>query len=337
MFFQDQARDLFRLVFRYIHHQQHVTALDFLTDDVDLWSDIRDNVSHAAVPTVYPPLSQVLFRLSHALAPGSVLAMKALVTLLDLGAAVFLAMTLRALGRSPASVLLYLWNPLVVKVFSGSGHADSLLVLALAALAFLFTSNRLGSAAVCYGLAVLAKISPLVLLPFVSKRLGWMRTALALSVVVLGYGSVGRSAFSGLLVFGREWQFNAGPYALVAWLAAAPLARALAGAALVGALLLLARRDDGSASSFPGLGASALGLLIVLGPTAMPWYVSWVLPFAIIAGDRVWLFFSGLVCLAFLVMIDGRERGWVLALEYGALVLAATYPRWRSLVPDRIV
>ncbi len=314
-------------------------ALDFLTDEDELWSDVRDNVNHADVPTIYPPLSQALFRLSHAIAPGSVLAMKALVTLLDLGAAVFLALTLSVLGRSSAEVLLYLWNPLLIKVFSGSGHADSLPVLALAALAFLLVVNRKWTAAAGYGLAVLAKIAPIVLLPFVVKRLGWMRTALALSVVGLGYGIVaadaGWGALSGLLVFGREWQFNAGPYALVASLVPAAVARALAGVALVGAILWLTRLDDGRASSFPRLGATALGLLIVLGPTAMPWYVSWVLPLAILAGDRVWLIFSGLVCLAFLVMIDGQERGLVLALEYGALALAATYARWRRPVADR--
>lgn len=315
-------------------------ALDFLTDEDELWSDIRDNVNHPGVPTIYPPLSQALFRLSHKIAPGSVLTMKGLVVLLDLGAAVFLALTLRILGRSSAEVLLYLWNPLVIKVFSGSGHADSLLVLALAALAFLFAVNRKWMASIGYGLAVLAKIAPIVLLPFVVRRLGWMRTGLALAVVGLGYGisstGAGWGVLSGLLVFGREWQFNAGPYTLVATFLPAALARALIGIVLCGAILLLARRDDGRASSFPKLGATALGLLIVLGPTAMPWYVSWVLPLAILAGDRVWLIFTGLVCLAFLVMVDGHERGVVLAFEYGALAVAAAYPggmRKRLTIP----
>jgi hypothetical protein len=252
--------------------------------------------------------------------------MKALVTALDLGAAVFLALALSALARPPAAVLLYLWNPLVVKVFSGSGHLDSLLVLALAVLAFFLASGRKSGAAFVYGLSVLAKIAPVVLLPFVGRRLGWPRTALAFSMVLLGYGvyawDEGESVLTGLLVFGRNWQFNAGPYALAAWLLPDAVARVLSGAALALALVLLARADDGRLSSFPTPAAAALGLLIVLGPTAMPWYVSWVLPLALLAGQRVWLIYSGLVCLAFHVMINGEERGGVLALEYGALAFA---------------
>jgi len=301
-------------------------ALDFLTDDDELWSDVRDNVNHPDVPTIYPPLSQMFFRLSHAIAPGSVVTMKALVTVFDLGAAGFLALALSALGRSPAGVLLYLWNPLVVKVFAGSGHVDSLLVLALVALTFFLAAGRKSGAAFVYGLSVLTKIAPVVLLPFVSRRLGWRQTALAISVVLLGYGvyawDEGGRVLTGLFVFGRNWQFNAGPYALAASLFPDALARVLSGVALAVTIVLLARADDGRPSSFAKPAAAALGLLIVLGPTAMPWYVSWVLPLAILAGQRVWLIHSGLVCLAFHVMIDGEERSSVLALEYGALAFA---------------
>jgi hypothetical protein len=179
---------------------------------------------------------------------------------------------------------------------------------------------------------VLAKIAPIVLLPFLGRRLGWPRTALALSVVLLGYGIYawggGRGVPEGLLVFGRDWQFNAGPYALAAALLPDAVARILSGAAIATAVVLLARADDGRASTFSKPGAAALGLLIVLGPTAMPWYVSWVLPLAILAEQRVWLIYSGLVCLSFHVMIDGEERGGVLALEYGALGFAM-WSEWR--------
>jgi hypothetical protein len=101
-----------------------------------LWIDVRDNVNHPEVPTIYPPLAQAIFLLSHALAPGSVLALKVLMVGADLLAAVFVTLSLRGLGRREEEVLLYLWNPLVIKEFAGSAHADSLLVAALAASVF---------------------------------------------------------------------------------------------------------------------------------------------------------------------------------------------------------
>ncbi|HUG54863.1 MAG TPA: hypothetical protein VMR21_14735, partial [Vicinamibacteria bacterium] len=101
------------------------------TDGLRIWSDLRDHVNHPDVPTIYPPLAQLTFRLAHALAPGSVLVFKALVTLADLAAGLLIALALRASGRPAGEAVLYLWNPLVVKVFAGSGHVDAVLVLAL--------------------------------------------------------------------------------------------------------------------------------------------------------------------------------------------------------------
>ena len=75
--------------------------------------------------------------------------------------------------------------------------------------------------------------------------------------------------------------------------------------------------------NFPVIGvvgvSLVLGALLVLGPVVMPWYVTWLLPLAILARERVWLVFSALVCLAFLVMVDGVERPGALWIEYAAL------------------
>jgi hypothetical protein len=96
-------------------------------------------------------------------------------------------------------------------------------------------------------------------------------------------------------------------------------------------VVLLWRRDDGQAESLPEYGAWLLGVLLVLGPVVMPWYVTWVLPFAVVARQRVWVFFSALVCLAFLVMVDGIEREWVLGMEYGVFAALLLLERRRQL------
>ena len=90
-------------------------ALDGLADEENagqsdgraVWSDIRDNVNYATTRTIYPPLAQVIFRLSHLIAPGSVLVLKSLFVGCDLLAALFIALTLAALGRPVTWVLLY--------------------------------------------------------------------------------------------------------------------------------------------------------------------------------------------------------------------------------------
>ena len=298
------------------------------TDQRPVWADVRDNVNYPEVPTVYPPLAQALFRVSHGLAPGSVLAWKGFVVTFDLLAALLLACGLRAAGRPRTDVLLYAWNPLVVKVFAASGHVDALMVSALAGTAAAVLGGRRLLGGLGLGLAVAAKLSPIVLVPFLARRLGGRAMALAAGVVALLYApylDAGLSVSRGLSAFAQGWQFNAGPFALLRYLAAqvtdepSALARVVSAAAIVALLVFLARRDDGEARSFPRVAAHALGGALVLGPAMMPWYLAGVLPLAILAGEAAWVAFSPLVCLSFLVMIDGVERAGTLLVEYGAL------------------
>lgn len=301
------------------------------TDGLGIWGDVRDRVSRPHVPSIYPPLAQAVFRASHALAPGSVLTMKAIVTLADLGAGLIIALALIAAGRPVAGVLLYAWNPLVVKVFAGSGHIDSVLVAALAGMAYASVRDSRAGVAAAFGLAVLAKLSPLVLLPLVARRVGLPRLLISLGIVAAGYApfmNAGPGLFAGLTTFAREWEFNAGPFRVLR-AALAPLlhdpdagARLVASGTVVAGAIWLAHRAAGRPERFAGAACSILGLLLLVSPAVMPWYVTWLLPLAVLSGQREWLVLSGLVGFAFLVMVDGRERVAALAAEYG-LFLAA--------------
>ncbi len=127
------------------------------------------------------------------------------------------------------------------------------------------------------------------------------------------------------LAFSTGWQFNGGPFRLIAWLlgfvAARPefVARLVCAALVAVSLLILYRYDDADPTSFARVAAMALGSALILSPVVMPWYVSWLLPLGVLAWNRVALFFSLAVCLAFLVMVRGTEWPWALVLEYGSL------------------
>ena len=299
-----------------------------------LWDEIRENISYPEIPTVYPPLAQAVFRLSHWLAPGSVMVMKSLFVGFDLIAVIFLALSLKVLDQPTEGVLLYAWNPLVIKVFAGSGHMDAILSAMIAATAYFLLRGAYRASAVSFGLAVLSKMSALILLPFLFKRVGRRNCALSGAVILAGYIpflGAGSGLFKGTLTFARDWQFNAGFFALIRWLAsrlgpssqeAEMTARAACCLAILAVVSWLAHRDDGGAKTFAPYGAASLGALIILGPTAMPWYVAWILPLAVISqgvGRRVWIYYSALICLAFLVMMDETEHALTLGLEYGAL------------------
>jgi hypothetical protein len=303
------------------------------------WESIRGNINYPRIPTIYPPLAQMVFRASHWLAPGSVLAMKATVVGFDLLACVFLILTLAALHEAPAKSILYAWNPLVIKVFAGSGHIDAIAVAALAAVCYFLARRKRAAASVGLGLAIAAKVFPVILLPFLARRVGAWRTVLAGATALACCGpylGAGTHLFDGLHVFSATWQFNAGPFQLLTWaigiFTALPQlwARTTCAVLIAATVAMLYRYDDGGANTFARYAVLALGAVLIFGPVVMPWYTTWLLPLGIIAWNRAAIFFSMAVCTAFLVMVRGVEWPCALVVEYGTLAAIMWWERSRK-------
>ena len=292
------------------------------------WETIRENINYPRIPTIYPPLAQMAFRASHWLAPGSVLAMKVTVVGFDLLAYLFLILTLSALHESPAKSILYGWNPLVIKVFAGSGHIDAVAVAALAAVCYFLARRKRAAASVSLGLAIAAKVFPIILLPFLARRVGAWRAVLAGALALAcctPYLGAGTNLFDGLRVFSATWQFNAGPFQLLTWaislLSSQPqlFARITCAILITATVVILYRFDDADPNTFARYAVLALGAVLIFAPVVMPWYATWLLPLGIIAWNRAAIFYSLAVCTAFLVMVRGVEWPWALVVEYGAL------------------
>ena len=104
-----------------------------------LWS----RINHPEVPTIYPPVSQIVFAFS-ALFDAGLVPLRVVMSVCE-----FLALgavwRLAALGGGAVSegrkvwlALLVVWNPLMAVEFVGSGHLDA---LAIAPLCLLYTSD----------------------------------------------------------------------------------------------------------------------------------------------------------------------------------------------------
>ena len=140
-------------------------------------------IHFAELPTVYPLVSQVVFAAVAFVTPESasvsvhVLVMKAAIVLFDLLTIASMSWLLNLSRLSPAYVIAYAWNPLVLKEFAGSGHLDSIAVFfAVTAVAFLVRAQSrchehpvrvslwiMPSALLAAGFG--AKLFPVVLLP----------------------------------------------------------------------------------------------------------------------------------------------------------------------------
>jgi len=286
------------------------------------WIDVRENINYGYIPTIYPPAAQAVFALAF---PFGVLGIKIAAVFFDLVALWFLILTLRLLKRPMSDALWYAWNPLVIKVFAGSGHIDSLAVAGIAGMFYAIASGSKRGSTAAYLTAVLSKWSPLVLLPVLLWRVRRIHPAALL--LLLPVAAIPH-LFDGASTFAQFWQFNGVPYEVLLEVFRYPMLAKLVAAAIVLATVAIpVAGNEGDLEWLARRTGYTLGALVVLSPAVMPWYVTWLLPSAILGRDQRWIAFSGLVFVAFLVMVDGQERWWVTGAEYGALLCILSWTK----------
>ncbi len=168
-----------------------------LRDSSPAVATILARVHYEDLPTIYPPVSQAVFACCSFVTPQCATVfqrlaiMKGCFVLFDLGTLAVVIGLLRLAGRHAGWSLAYGWCPLVVKEIANSGHMDAIAVfltsaavLIAASALFRKTSSRTAGAgllaAAVLGLAVGAKLYPVVLVPLFAAtwtgRFGWRQT-----------------------------------------------------------------------------------------------------------------------------------------------------------------
>ena len=292
---------------------------------------ILSQVNYPELPTIYGPVTELLFLTGHVLRPGSVSALQATLILIDL-VTIFLLLRLAPARR----VLLYAWCPLVIKEIAFTAHPDGAAVCLLLGAVVLAQKDRLRSAAALLGLAVSAKILAVLLVPFVLARArlaDWAAFAGVLAVTYLPFAWLGGTDLPTLAVFAREWEFNAALFGLFKLWMPPAAARLTCGLALAGALGWYYRGYRQSASGTVPRGEWIYGLLLAVSPVINPWYLLWLLPFAAIrpsywawtASVAVLLSYWTEINLNNLHLDPFAHPAWVRPVEYGLILLAMAY------------
>jgi len=310
--------------------------------EAEVWWDVLDNVSFQGYTTVYPPLAQYLFALSHRVAPASIFTLKLLVVLADLGTCWALLSLLAALGLRRSSVILYAWNPLVIKEFAGSGHVDAVMIF-LMTLALLFLVKKRPVAALgSLALSILAKVGSAALGVLFLRHTRPVYWIVLFAVLALGslplLGGLAELS-GGLGAYGREWTFNSGPWAAIRGLAKVagtsdPEAWAhwITKVLSLLAIVVLPWFSHESKGNTLWIAFLILAAVVLLNPAVMPWYLLWALPLAAVVGCWSWMGLTGLSLLSYLIYLDGTEQAWWLWLEYGlfAALVVIEWTRARS-------
>ena len=266
--------------------------------DGPLWSDVLGAINNPDIPTIYGPVLQGLFAFAYRMNPGQVGAIQAVLWAIEL---VTLGLLARA-GTPMRWLLVYAIHPAVLKEAMASAHPDGLLGLLLLLAVLAWQGRRPLLLGLVLGLAVAAKVSALVTLPFFLlvaidrtsaagriTPLAWGATVAvafgaSLALCYLPFLWMGGADWRALAVFGQQWRFNPLLYRLLELLTPAGGTRAVAALCLLIALATLwwrwIRIDVHAPRAIPPVD-TALLLLLLFSPVVNPWYWLWALPVAV--------------------------------------------------------
>ena len=304
--------------------------------------EIQGRINHPWLRTIYPPVAQAAFGLAHFLSPWNFETWGLLVAFFDLAA---LALLWRA-GAGPMGLMVYAWNPLLIKEVYNSCHVDALMLPFLVAAALAARKDRPLTATLAVCAATGVKLWPVLLMPVVWRRLldrprvllGSMALfAACLAGTLLPMFLSGLDRTSGLAAYGRYWEMNDALYMLVdrvagvagSWFSIpfsweALLPRVAAAALVIGAVAWIGwHREIPVERQF----LMASTCLFLFSPTQFPWYYLWLMPFLALHPHPALVFYAALLPLYYLRPLFEHHglAGWfdggVVWVEHGPVIV----------------
>ena len=303
-------------------------ALDDVASDAH-WIEVRSQINHPEVPTVYPPLSQLLFRLAAHTESGWRLA----TLLLDMLVGAVIALALSRRGQDPRCAILWWWHPLPMLECAIGGHPEIAAVFLTTVAIFWLATSRSLLAAAALGAAIAAKLLPVGWVPLLVCAGGarvWIPLLVVLLVALVPFlGSDLGLATEGLREYGSSWYSGDLLYRPVGELLGLdPENRFSPGAQWLRGFLVLAWLAI--AWHCRGLSPWRAFLVVsfafaLLSPTLHPWYLLWLLPAAVIERSWASLFLTWTILFQYLVLDNWRALG-VWELPHGTRVLVFGLP-----------
>jgi len=261
-------------------------------------------------PTMYPPLSELIFRWTGRVLPGPV-GFKLPFLAADILVVAMLAGWLGPTRGRNFRLAVYAWSPLVIVEFAGSSHNDSIPIAAVVA-ALWIISRRPVVSTLTLTAGALAKLFPATLLPLAAVAAGWPGKLRGWLAVAGGIGITAaclwpyRSAFQAFpSIFAHyqsTWQnYNASLYSVLLWLTGQQaVATGIGEGAVAGlALWCAARKVEPARAAFLIIGA-----ILMVAPNGYSWYFTWIVPLLCFFPNPAWLLVTVLQFLSYKVLID---------------------------------
>lgn len=260
-------------------------------------------------PGVYPPGAELFFRVGALGKSNTVLALKILLALFDIGSIWLLVLILRRLRIDPTRVVIYAWSPLVVIEVCQSGHIDGLTVFFVLAAILAALKGKDLAVGVWAALGVAVKLFPAALLPALYRKRDWklpIGFGLGLIAAFLPYWRAAPTLFGLTTQMKYQPRFNSSLlFVFQKIFGDTPAVHTIY---VLGAVSLLAvtgvvvwlRQDGSDDRMMQGLFVMAAFLLVLL-PFLQPWYLVLIIPLLAWRLSPAFLYISGAAALSYLI------------------------------------
>lgn len=271
-----------------------------LTELAEESGDIIYGINHPSVRTIYPPVAQAFFAVSYWLDSWSLTTWKIILLVIDLATLSLIFNALVMLKLPSSFLIIYWWNPLLVKEIFNSGHLDVLVFPFVLSALILATQNKYfrSSFSLIIGLGI--KLWPAILLPIIIRPIlskpkqlfsVLVLTAVSISILFLPIYNSGLDSSSGFIAYGQSWQNNDSIFRILVYVSELSLeilgyetfhryrlARYIV-VALLGLWILFVtfgrifRNSDLFSKSL-----YIVAFAFLISPTQFPWYYTWLIP-----------------------------------------------------------
>ncbi len=190
--------------------------------------DLYNHLNSKEYFAIYPPVAQYVFcvavKISANSILGSVIVMRIFILLAEIGSIILMIKLLKKFNQPKKNVLIYALNPLIVMELTGNLHFEAFVIFFLLLTAFFSNRKVLLASAISIGVAICAKLVPLIFLPsfigrFGVKKLFLFYFAVAVTCLLIFFPffdwEIFNSMRSSVGLYFNKFEFNASLYYIV--------------------------------------------------------------------------------------------------------------------------
>ncbi|WP_339707021.1 mannosyltransferase [uncultured Kriegella sp.] len=135
----------------------------------------------------YPPFNQFIFAIAAFLGGknimGTVVVLRTIIILSDIGIFYFGRKLLKKINRSPHVIFWYFLNPLIIVELTGNLHFEGVMLFFFIWALYLLSVKKWALAAIPYALSICVKLVPLIFLPLFLTYFKWKQSLLFYTII----------------------------------------------------------------------------------------------------------------------------------------------------------